>query len=376
MGETTMTERTKTLGSRLRRPSRRRLLRGLGALGLSAVAVPMVRRPAAAADEAIYFTWGGFDVPELFGPYIDRYGAPPDFPVFADAEEAFNKLRSGFVVDVVHPCASDTPRWRDAGLIQPIDTGKLSFWGGVFPKLKSMPGIQADGQQWFVPFDWGQTSVTYRTDMVDLGGEEESWGILWDERYAGKVAMLGAAEDAWYCAAIYAGVDVNNVTDEDLAKVRELLERQRPLVRVYSSDTTSLEQALASGELVAAMTWNETPTNLIGQGVPVKFANPKEGALTWSCGVVLHKDAPNYDKAHDAIDALISPEVGEFLINEYGYGHANLLSFDRVSEERLAELGLSRDPMDIIDRGIFVAPPPPEITTQINRDGEEIIAGF
>ena len=189
-------------------------------------------------------------------------------------------------------------------------------------------------------------------------------------------AMIGAAEDAWYCAAIYAGVDVNNVTDDDLVKVRELLERQRPLVRMYSSDLTSVEQALASGEIVAAMTWNESPVNLKSQGIPVKFANPKEGALTWCCGVVLHKDAPNYDKAHDAINALISPEVGEYVINAFGYGHANLLAFDRVDEERLGELGLSREPMQIIDRGIFVGPQPPEITTKINRDWEEIIAGF
>ena len=42
-----------------------------------------------------------------------------------------------------------------------------------------------DGQTYFVPFDWGNSSIIYRTDMVDIS--EESWGLLYDERYAGKV---------------------------------------------------------------------------------------------------------------------------------------------------------------------------------------------
>jgi spermidine/putrescine transport system substrate-binding protein len=348
----------------------------LGAAGLAVVALPMLRRPARGAEQASYFTWGGYDIPDLFGPYIDKHGVPPEFPVYADVEEAFQKLRAGFVVDVVHPCSTDVPRWRDAGLIQPIDTSKLSFWGGVFPKLKQLAGTQVDGKQWFVPFEWGQTSITYRTDLVDLGGQEESWGMLWDERYAGKIAMIGAAEDAWWCAAIYAGVDVDSVTEKDLEKVRALLTKQRPLVRLYTSDLTSVEQALASGEIVAAMTWNESSIKLKNEGVPVKFANPKEGALTWCCGVVMHKDAPEPDLAHDVIDALISPVTGEYVINEFGYGHSNILSFDRVSAEHLAELGLSKEPMQIIDRGVFVQPQDPDLTTAINRDWEEIIAGF
>jgi hypothetical protein len=32
--------------------------------------------------------------------------------------------------------------------------------------------------------------------------------------------------------------------------------------------------------------------------------------------------------------------------------------------------------MQIIDRGVFVQPQDPDLTTAINRDWEEIIAGF
>ena len=133
----------------------------------------------------------------------------PDTPIFGDAEEAFVKIRAGYVVDVMHPCSSNVLRWRGAGVLQAIDVSRLSNWNDVVPALQSINGTVFDGEHWFVPFEWGQTSVTYRTDLFDLQGEEESWGMLWDERYAGRLAIIDAAEDAWWCAAIYAGVDTD-----------------------------------------------------------------------------------------------------------------------------------------------------------------------
>ena len=362
--------------------SRREALKTLGAAGLGLAMVPVMGRSARAAT-ATYFTWGGYDIPEMFQSYVDAHGKP-DMPVYSDAEEAFQKLRSGFVVDVIHPCSGDTPRWRDAGIIQPIDTSKLSNFGDLSPDLVNLKGTQFDGEQWFMPWEWGQTSVTYRTDLVDLAGGEESWGILWDKKYAGKVALLDAAEDAWWCAAIYAGVDVSKlnedglivVSDEDIQKVRGVLTEQRELVRMYTSDMTAVEQALASGELVAAMTWNESAWNLRGEGLPVKFADTKEGALTWCCGVVLHAETPNPDLAHELIDSMIAPETGVMCIRDFGYGHANLKAVEPFTDEELAERGLTRDAGTTLARGHNVGGVDPSVQQKINRDWEEITAGF
>ena len=53
-------------------------------------------------------------------------------------------------------------------------------------------------------------------------------------------------------------------------------------MRFYSNDMTSIQQALASGELVAAVVWNDSYTFLKGEGHPVAFMSPKEGAMTWT----------------------------------------------------------------------------------------------
>ncbi len=359
--------------------SRRAFTKSLLAAGVGVTAMPLVTRKATAAaeDQATFFTWGGYDIPELFVPYQEKYGELPNFSIFGGSEEALTKMRGGFVVDVSHPCNSGLPRWVNSGLFQEIDTSRLSNWGDVMPELVNLPGNEAAGSNvWLAPFDWGQTSITYRTDMFEVEGEE-SWDMLWDKRYSGRLASLASGGDAWWCGAIKAGVPMSEIhTDDAFDKIAAVMREQRPLIRTYTDDTTTLEQALSSGELVAAMTWNSSATLLQSEGVPVKFAKPKEGALTWVCGLMIHKDAPNIDSAYAVIDSLLSVESGKFMINDYGYGHSNKKSFDQFDAETLASLGLSSNPADILEEGHFQVPQSQEWETKMNTLFEEIKSGF
>ena len=359
--------------------SRRDFTTALAAVGIGVTLTPVGGGMAKAAEgnAATYFTWGGYDIPELFGPYIEKHGTPPSFATFGGSEEGLTKMRAGYVVDVSHPCNQAVPRWVETGLFQTADPAKLSNWPNVIPSLYQLKGNMKDGRPYMVPFDWGQSSITYRTDLVDLEGKEESWGILWDERYKGRLGSLASAADAWWCGAIYAGVDFENIAEEEnFQKVAALMRKQRPLIRTYTDDTTTLQQALASGELVAALTWNETATALRAEGYPVKFADPKEGALTWVCGAIIHKDAPNPDLAHEIIDSLLSVQSGKFMIGEYGYGHSNAKSFEEFTEKELADLGLSADPNEVLKAGKFQIPQSQEFETRMNQEFENIKAGF
>jgi spermidine/putrescine transport system substrate-binding protein len=331
--------------------SRRQLNRLLAAAGLAIVTMPLARRRAAADEQVTFFTWSGYDVPEFFPGYVAKHGASPNLPLFSDEEEGFQKLRAGFEVDVAHPCSGRIRRWRDAGVLQAIDTSRLSNWPDVVEVLKSINGADDDGKQWFVPIDWGNTSVLYRADLVDL--KEESWALLWDERYKGRLSMGEDITDTAIICGLLAGVaDPYNMTDDDIAKVRDLLIKQKPLLRFYWNDSTTLEQAMATGEVVAAPAWNSSIAALKAQGLDVKYMTPKEGRLTWCCGLILTSNAKEVDKAYDLMDAMLAPDAGEWLIN-YGYGHSNHKSFARVSEATLAERGLGKNAEEHLKTGVF-----------------------
>jgi len=342
--------------------SRRKFQSYLASLGVAAVTVPMLPRSARAAaeDHPTVFTWEGWDAPAHHLEYHNKYGEYPNFAIFGDEEEAFAKIKAGAKYDVSHPCSYKVEIWRDAGILQPIDTSRLSHWDEVIPSLKEIPGMTSNGDVWFVAAEWGHTSVLYRPDLVDPKyQEEETWGILWDERYAGRLSMADSLIDGVMVAAIYGGAkDPFNMTDEEVAVTRELMRKQLPLLRYYWTSPTDIENAMAAGELLATSSWNDSFTALKGEGVDVKYMNPKEGAMTWVCGFCLMAaaDPAKLDKSYDAIDAFLSPDSGVVTILDEGYGHANEHAFELVPENLLTERGLTSNPDELLNSGIFQVP--------------------
>ena len=357
--------------------TRRQLNKLLAGVGLAAVTVPFASGRASAAGEVNVFTWAGYDIPDIMQPYVQEHGGPPAFSLFGEEEEALQKMRAGFRPDLAHPCSANVGRWRDSGLFSPIDTGRLENYADVWEKLKQIEIAQHGGETWFVPFDWGNSSVLYRTDLVDESYiEEESWSILFDKDYANRLAVYDAVDGAVIVAALVAGVENPfDPTDEEIERVRELLREQRDVLRFYWTDQSAVEQGLASGELVAAYAWNSSVVTLKEQGLPVKYMNPKEGILTWVCGLMMLEDGPGDEQArYDVIDAMLAPESGAWLIDNYGYGHANSKSFDMVSPGRLDELGLST-PEALFEQGVFFQPITPEQREKYIDMFEEVKAG-
>ena len=348
---------------------------GVGLLGTT---LPGQRARAQSTGKGTFFTYGGYDIPELYVPFKAKHGELPDLVPFANSDEAITKLRAGFVADVTHPCNSNLPRWVGLDLFQSVDTDRLSNWPDVMPELVALEGNKApDGRPWLIPFDWGQTSITYRTDLFDLEGKPESLDMLWDPRYSGRIGVFASGAETWWIGAIKAGIPFADIgTDAAFDAIAAVLREQRPLVRTYTDDTAALEQALASGELVAAMTWNSSAAALKAQGVPVAFANPKEGALTWVCGAAILKTAPNVDRAYDIIDSLLSVESGKFMIGNYGYGHSNRRSFEEFDDATRAGLGLSRNPAEVLMAGKFQTPVSQDWQNRMNETWEAVKAGF
>ena len=352
--------------------SRREFNKALASVGIGMAVFPYTGR-AATEDHPTVFTWEGYEDPLLHPTYAAKYGESPNFAFWGDEEEAFAKMRAGFKVDITQPCSYKIPTWRDAGILEPLDINALEHWDDIVPSLKNIPEMVVNGEHHWVCTDWGQTSVIYRTDLVDI--EEESWGLLWDERYAGRLSMLDSLIDGVMVAAIYGGAkDPFNMTADEVAMTRDLLAKQLPLLRYYANSPTDVQQAMASGELVAAAAWNDSFTFLRGEGVPVAFMTPKEGAMTWTCGLCIMKDAKHLERCYDYLNAVLSPEGGAHEIREFGYGVANLKAFDLVSDDELSERGLTRNPDELLNAGIFQAPIGNE--PELQEMFEEVKAGL
>ena len=369
--------------SPFRRPiNRRKLNQYLASSGLALTTLPLVGR--AHADECgddypLSFAWIGSETPEYNASFVDKYSCVPNYTFFADQGEALAKLNSGFTADILTPCANWVQRFYDAGLLAPIETGRLQYFDDLIPALRDVDGAVIDGERYFVPIDWGQVSVIYRQDLAPEYVDNETWGILWDPKYAGRIAYRDTVDEAIAIAAAYRGIDPYSMDDNDVAEVREALTELMPNLLTYSVDATSLQQMVASGEVVAAVGFGYSVTPLKNEGLPVGFMDPKEGALTWVCGVTrlkanAGKDEAMVQKAHDVIDGYIGPETGVYEITEWGYGHSNAKAYGLVDPAVLEELNIPQDPSTYLGNALFQKPLPN--TNELQNMWDEVKAGF
>lgn len=355
---------------------RRTILKSLAALGVTYAVMPVGARMAHAANEVHYHTWSGYDAADLFKPYVEKYGGMPEVSHIATEEESFTKLKTGWAPDLIHPGNYNVRRFKDAGLLKPIDTAKLKNWAGIIESVKKDDSCVIDGAQYMIPSEYGNSSIVYRADLVDKSfADSPSWAILYDEKYKGKLSNYGTAAAVVQCAALVLGYDnIYTLSDEQLAEVKKLASKQRDLLRMYWNDATELEGAMASGEVVAAYGWNASLANLKKQGIAVEMAVPKERMFTWVAGFVMHKNCKNDQAAYDLIDAWTSPQSGAWLMENYGYGSTNKEAYAVANADKLKSLGLA-DPEAVLNGSLFFKSLAPDIEKKYQTVFSEVQSG-
>jgi len=335
--------------------SRRDMLRASAAFGVGVVAFPRL----AAAEALTVMEWAGYDAPEYCKPYLTKYGDPPSYSIFATEEDALQKVVGGFAADLMHPCNYSVGRFVEAKLTRPIDVTKLSNWKDLFPSLQTAAGVIQDGEVVMAPADWGNSSIAYRPDLVEPDyAANESWSIFTDDRYAGKVAMSDSEVGVQICGLMmgYPPSEAFVMEGEKLAATKPMVEKMVKNSRFLWNDATEINQALASGEIVAAYAWNDTIKNLTNEGIKIAYAKPKEGYFTWYCGItMLNSGKADLAAAYDFVDAWLSPETGKYLIEASGYGHSNVKSFELADKSAVGAMGFT-DPVEHMKSAILFPP--------------------
>src|SRR3546814_9288021 len=156
------------------------------------------------------------------------------------------------------------------------------------------------------------------------------------------MSMVASSETAAAIGGLLAGIRKPfSMTDGEIDEAFAIVTKVHENLRFYWTDPTQIAQALASGELVASTAWNETSVQLKQEGYDIKYMNPKEGMLSWVCGLALIKDGPGEEQQkYDLLNAGLDPQGGEFMINENGYGLYNEKSYELVEQARHDKLGV------------------------------------
>ena len=304
--------------------------------------------------------WTGYDAEWAWQDFKNTYKNVTVSFDFADSDaDQFGKLKGGTQADIVHPYSGWLQLYVDEGLVSEIDTSKLKNWDKVPDSFKKLG--QVNGKQYFIPWDWGFTSILYRTDKIKA--PVDTWGILFDKTYKGHLSMWDDGPGAVTVSSYVHGYDETAITADQLAAIKAEWIAQAPLNKAYWTGENQLDQMMGSGEVWAAYAWQGAYATLLGQGVPVAYANPKEGRNSWVGFYGINAKSPNADLALKFIDAKLGLLTGQNLVANYYYGSANQDVMSGITDATLKQ-AFSIDDPNILQHTNFT----PNLTAQQRDD--------
>ncbi len=277
--------------------------------------------------------WAGYENDggqPMFAQYVKQYPHnKPQFTYMTNEANALAKIRAGLKPDLFRPYVGWVKYFATSGLVQPWDTSLISNFKHLNPYM--VKAGQYNGQQYGIPDDWGFDAILYRSDKVKP--KARSWGLLFDERYKGRIAWFDDIE-MLEIAGLYLGFkNTWQQTDAQLNQSKQLLISKKHLVRTIWSSETTMDTDFASGDLWIAYAWPNDWVQMKKKKLPVVYMHPKELPIAWVGMFMLLAGTPRPHLAHAYVDAWSSAKSAKWLEDNYGYGHAN--TFARPSSSEL-----------------------------------------
>ena len=285
--------------------------------------------------------WAGYDAEDFWTDFKTSYPkVNVGFEIGESDADIYSKMSTGDQADVFHPYTGWLQFYVDNGLVEPIDTSRLTNWDKVPESFKKIG--QINGKQYFIPWDWGFTSILYRTDKV---ASVDSWSALFDTRYAKHVSMWDDGPGAVTVSSYIHGYDETKITDAELAAIKtEWTDQQANVNLTNWAGEPELTAAMASGDVWVAYAWQGAYATLLSQGVPVAYANPKEGRNSWVGVYGIRKGTANCDLAYRFLDQKLANKTSQNVVDLFYYGSANQEVMNGITDPTLKQAFSIDDP--------------------------------
>lgn len=269
-----------------------------------AIALPGIT-PAQAAGQLLLYTWTDYTSPDLIKKFEAETGIKVTVDTYDSNETVLAKLKSGAAgYDVVVISSDFVSIFAHEGLIERVEASKMPGYDAIAPRWRD-PAWDPH-RDYSVPFQWGVTSFAVNTK--DVKGPYDSLKLLFEPPASdkGKVGMMGSPSEVVSLAEVYLGLPPCQTDAAGMKKVSDLLDRQKPDVKVYNSD--GIIDRLSSGETWIHEVWNGDAARARINNPDIRFVFPKEGVTGWMDSLAIPKGAKDPDAARAFMAFMLKPE--------------------------------------------------------------------
>jgi spermidine/putrescine-binding protein len=272
--------------------------------------------------------WEGYADPSFIGAFEESHHCKVVASYMGTSDELVAKLRGGSAsnYDVISPSSDVAASIVRAGLAAPLDLSNIPAYSQLSPKLRESNIVKLNGQVYGVPFVWGPNPLLY--DTTAFSKAPDSWAILWDPRYRGKVSVWDELSTI-YMAAQVLGYDkpdpsqLYNLSDAQLEAVKKKLIELKPNIRKMWATGGELTNLFQNHEVVIAMGWPLMTNELRKLNFPIGETIPRENTTGWIDHLMITSASSNKELAQAFLAYMVEAQTQKKVSDVTHYTPAN-----------------------------------------------------
>jgi spermidine/putrescine-binding protein len=274
---------------------------------------------ARAADKDLnLFAWSEYIPQAVIDGFTEETGIKVNYETFASGEEMLAKLLAGGTeYDLIQPPDYIAEVLIKEKLLLPLEAERLPNLKNILPEYLKMPHDPED--TFTIPYMTGTVGIVVNTERV----KKPVLGIkdLFAVENKGRIVVVDDGRELVVAAMYTLGLPLNDVTPENIAKVRPILKEWMPRIKLYDSD--SPKTALLNGDVDIGYVWSGEAALLWKEDRKFQYVLPEEGAHMFVDVLAMPKGAKNRIAAHKFLDYILRPEVSKLISEEFPYTNPN-----------------------------------------------------
>ena len=286
------------------------------------------------APSITLLNWENYIDMGVVGAFEKEFGVKVNLEYFENEDEMLALVQSNpEKYDLTVASGNIVKMLIDLRLITTIDRGHIPNASLIDPEFAAPP--YDPGGEYCVPYLWGTTGIAVNRRFVKE--REIDWGILFDNKYAGKIEMLDDAQEDVAAAFKRLGYSINTRDVGQLEEAEKLLRAQRKIIRGYFS-TTEIQNHLIENACWVAYLYSGDTFLAAEKNPDIVYHVPVSGAPIWMDNWVIPATSNNREIAEVFIDYVLRPENIAKISSFVWYANA-VSSSKRYLDKKLSESG-------------------------------------
>lgn len=277
------------------------------------------------------FCWSEYIPQGVLDGFTKETGIKVNYETYGSNEEMLAKmLPSKGKYDLIVPSEYVVEALIKRNKLEPVDMSKIPNFKNIGKEFTGFPFDPEN--KYSVPYMTGSVGIVVNTDKVkdDIKGYKD----VFQPKFKNRIVVLNDNREIVSWALSTAGIGINDVTPETIAKIKPILKEWLPLVKVYDSD--SPKTALLNGDVDLGVVWGGEAAILYKQDKKFKYILPAEGAHRFIDNIAMPVGAPHPDAALAFINYILQPEVSKLISEAFPYTNPNAAAQKLLSPEELA----------------------------------------